>query len=461
MDGFGRALEEQRQRSRAGSAISSDIFGGGPIAELKAQGAATEFVGYDFDEAEAEVVGVIRDKRLADSAQAGDEAALVLDRTPFYGEAGGEVGDTGVISGPGFEFTVADTRREEGIVVHVGSVSAGRVEAGATVVARPDVARRADIRRNHTATHLLHWALRQVLGQHAEQAGSLVASDRLRFDFTHMEALADEQLQRIEDLVNDKILRCDPVIAELTSQEDAKARGATALFGEKYGDEVRMLSIGDYSRELCGGLHCRATGEIGLLRILGESSVAAGVRRIEALTGKHAYAHLRERDLTLRAACGQIKTQPRQFIEAVSRLQDQVRSLEKELKQARRRGQGPSAADLLGRAKRVGDTTIVSANLGDASPDDLRAAIEQIRQSCPSAAAVLGGVNDGKPMAIVGLTRDLVQKGLKAGEIVRSIGVVMGGGGGGRPDLAQAGGKDPARLDDALRAGVEAIERSL
>ena len=460
MEGFQSALEEQRERSRAGSTIAADIFGGGPLADLKARHGETRFLGYEQSETEAVVLALLKGDELVDRAEEGDEAGVVLDRTTFYGESGGEVGDLGELTSGEAGFEVTDTLRVEGMFVHVGQVTRGGLRTGAAVLCRPDGARQGDIRRNHTATHLLHKALRSVLGEHAEQSGSLVGPDRLRFDFTHLDAPSPEELRRVEDIVNETILRNMAVGFETTSIEQAQARGAMALFGEKYGEEVRVVSVGDFSHELCGGLHCSATGDIGLFTIVSEGSVAAGVRRIEAVTGHSALRRVREREEAVRSLSRLLKVPEEKVVEAVEQTQEQTRSLRKELRAAQQRD-AVSAADLADGGRRIGGTLLVAANLGETPPDQARALVDGLRQREASVAAALAGVAKGKPYVLVGLTRDLNERGLKAGDVVRVAGQAMGGGGGGRPDMAQAGGKDPAKLDDALAAAVKALEEGL
>ena len=460
MEGFHKSMEEQRKRSRAGSDIAADIFGGGPLADLKARLGETEFLGCEAAQTDAEVVGIIRSEVAIETAEQGAEVAVVLDKTTFYGEAGGEVGDTGIIAGPDAEFQVSDTQRGEGMIIHLGKITRGALAVGATVTAIPDAGRQDAIRRNHTATHLLHKALRTILGEHVEQAGSLVAPDHLRFDFSHMEALTPAQLECVEEQVNRKALENLPLDTAVTSLEDARSKGAMALFGEKYGEQVRMVSISDWSRELCGGLHCQATGQIGLFKILSEGSVAAGVRRIEAVTGLAALAHVRGHEQTVQALSKALKAPPDRLPEMVAQLRDQVKALRKEVEESRKRG-GVSAGDLLSQGREVGETAIVAANLGDVDADELRATLDRLRRKTDSLAAVLGAVSDGKPFVVIGLTRDLVRKGLSAGNFVAMAGQAMGGGGGGRPDLAQAGGKDAAQLDEAIQVAAKAIEASL
>jgi len=459
-EGFEKELARQRERSRRGTSLAADIFGGGPIKRLKELGAATTFTGYERDEERARIIGLITGDELVEQIAEGAEAMVVLDRTAFYAEAGGEVGDTGLIEKPDARFDVTDTRRAEGLFLHVGRLVTGSLRVGDAVIARPDVERRAAIRRNHTATHLMHMALREVLGRHAQQAGSYVGPDRLRFDFTHPRAMSREELRLVEEMVNRRILSNDPVSWRETSLEEARAEGAMALFGEKYGDVVRLLDIGGYSKELCGGLHCRATGEIGLFKVLSESAVAAGVRRIEAVTGMEALRYVHEKEDALRALAEKLGAPEPQLADRAEFLQRQIRDLRKELQRART-SRAPSVEEYLRRAKVVGEARIVTARLDDATVEEMRALADRIRQSGKPVGVILGSARDGKVTLIVAFTRELVAKGCNAGDIARAAARLCGGGGGGRPDMAQAGGKLPEKLDDALRAAVQLAEKIL
>jgi len=461
-EGFEREMERQRQLSRSGTRISADIFGSGPVARLKERGCATRFEGYERDETQGTVLGIVCADDLREEAAEGDACTIVLDRTTFYAEAGGEVGDTGLLEGEGGRFQVEDTQRSDDLILHVGRVARGRIRQGDLLTARPDVERRAAIRRNHTATHLLHFALREVLGPHAEQAGSLVAPDRLRFDFTHTEAMTDEELRLVEDRVNQLILQNSPVTWRILPLEQARAEGAVALFGEKYGEEVRLLDIGGYSKELCAGLHCSATGEIGLFKILGESSVAAGIRRIEAVTGMEALRRFQSLEEAQRKVCAELGV-PADADRALERIRQQaelVRDLRRQLHKARQAA-GPGAAEYMKQAREVGGTKIATVRLPEASAEDLRALADRLRRMAPSVAAVLGSADQGRALLVVALTRDLVERGLHAGRIAGQAAKVVGGGGGGRPDMAQAGGRNPDALEQALRKAADDIAQAL
>jgi alanyl-tRNA synthetase len=457
---FESEMGRQRERARKGTKISADIFGGGPIATLKERGAATVFEGYEKDESEGKVLGIVVGQDFRDDVGEGREAILVLDRTSYYGESGGEVGDAGLLLNSGARFEVADSQRAEGMVLHVGKVIAGRIRIGDVLTTRPDIARRASIRRNHTATHLMHHALREVLGRHAEQAGSLVAPERLRFDFHHTQAVTEQELRLVEEKVNEKILENSPVGSRILPIAQAKAEGAMALFGEKYGDEVRLLDIGGYSKELCGGLHCHATGDIGLFRIVSESSVAAGIRRIEAATGLEALQLVRAKEDLLDRLSEALGAPEARLVERAEQLSQQIRELRKELQKAKQ-SSGKSAADYLKEAKEIGGVKLVAAKVEGATADDLRALVDQLRRQAPSLAVALGAVSEERVNLIVALSKDLIARGLHAGKIAGEAAKLVGGGGGGKPDMAQAGGKDPAGLDKAIETAARLIEEKL
>ena len=459
-ESFDTEMQRQRAQSRRSTALEEDIFAGGPVAELKSRGAATEFAGYEQDTTAAGVVGLISGEQLVNQLAEGADGVVVLDRTAFYGESGGEVGDTGVVRGEDSIFDVSDTQRSEGLFLHVGKVSKGTVRVGDAVTAAPDLARRAAVRRSHTATHLLHHALREVLGPHAEQSGSSVEPDRLRFDFTHMQAVTPRELRLVEELVNRRILENVPVSWRFVGLDEARAQGAMALFGEKYGEVVRLLDIGGYSRELCGGLHCSATGDIGLCKITSESSVAAGIRRLEAVTGMEALSLVHDQEDLLRSVCAALGAPEAQLAERASQLSRQLKELRKDVQRARR-SQGPGAEDYLGNAREVAGAKIVAARDDAASPDDLRDLSDRLRRSGGPVAVALGSAQGGRVVLVVAFTKDLVARGCHAGKIAGAAARLCGGGGGGRPDMAQAGGKNPAGLDDALAKASELIAATL
>jgi len=464
VQGFLREMAAHQKLSKETAAFDRNVFVQGPIGELQAGVAATEFTGYRTLESEGSVVGIMGGDELLESAEAGREVTLVLDRTPAYGESGGQTGDAGTITLLGERegrFAFEDARREKGFVLHVGKVLEGSFGVGDRVACSVDKDRRQATARNHSATHLLHHALRRVLGEHATQSGSAVSAERLRFDFANPTELSLEQLREVEDIVNEKILADEPLLSTHMGLSEAREIGATALFGEKYGDVVRVVSIGDFSRELCGGTHCERTGEIGLFRILSESSVAGGVRRIEAVTGLNALGRLRDKEALLRRLCEVLGTQEDNLIRRSEELLGEMRALQKQLQKARQQAVRQMASgSLLDRAELVADTRIVLARL-DGGPDELRSAADVLRKRNRNVACVLASDQDGKVALVVGLSDDLVQRGLSAVDLVRCAAAEVGGGGGGRADLAQAGGRDAGKLDEAFEAARRFLAEEL
>ena len=459
-EGFEAAMTARQAGS--GAMAAGQVFDTSALAQVKGMAEATDFVGYREAEAEARVLALVVDEQLVDEATEGAEVTVVLDRTPFYGESGGQVGDVGLLETDEARVEIGHTARADDYFHHHGKVARGTLRRGDTVRAAIDTERRDAVRRNHTATHLLHWALRKVLGEHVEQAGSLVAPERLRFDFTHFAPLTPPELERVEELVNERILANAPVAVAHTTLAEAKAQGAMALFGEKYGDRVRMVSVGDFSTELCGGTHCERTGDIGLFKITSETGIAAGVRRIEAATGRAAYRRAVDLEAKLGRVAEVLKAPRERLVERAQELIDEARQLARELEKAKRAsfaagaGEGPFEE-----RARVGDTVVIAGSLPDARPDDLRLACDQLRKQHASAAILLGTAGGRGANLICVLTRDLVDRGLHAGEVVKAAARHIGGGGGGRPDMAQAGGKRPDGLPAALDAGVEALKSAL
>jgi alanyl-tRNA synthetase len=463
--GFEEELKRHAARSR-GTAEAADVFGAGPLDTLKKEyRAGSEFVGYTTTHDEARVIGILEQNRLAESAEAdgGTSVALILDRTPFYGESGGQVGDTGTIRGDRFTFRVLDTKKDNEFVLHVGQVAEGRVTVQEKVDAKVDADRREAIRRAHTATHLLHHALRTILGQHAQQAGSKVEPDRLRFDFGNPEAVGRDRLRAIEDAVNERILLAAPVSWSLMPIEEARAQGAMALFGEKYPEVVRVVQMGDFSRELCGGTHLESVGQVGLFKIVGEESVAAGIRRITAMSGKAALEYVRQEEEILAELAGTLRVPPGQVGQRVAALLEEVKSLKKQASQRpREAGAGISADDLLADAREIAGAAVVVRAVGGIAPDDMRQLVDVLRRKRPERLAVLlASTAEGKVQLVAGLSRDLIDAGLHAGNWLKDVAPVVGGGGGGRPDLAQAGGKVPDQVPAALEKAVEFVRARL
>ncbi|OHX19821.1 alanine--tRNA ligase [Chromobacterium sphagni] len=452
LEGFERAMEAQRERGRAGSNFKM-------TGKIAYSGADTAFHGYDKNSVEAKVLALFKGMEAVDSLQAGEEGIVVLDNTAFYAEGGGQVGDVGEISataGIDALFDVVDTQKIQSAAFgHKGRLARGALKVGDAVTATIDLHARAASARNHSATHLLHAALRHVLGGHVVQKGSLVNPERTRFDFAHGEAVSAAQIAELERVVNRVICHNVEVKAELMSMEDAQKSGAMMLFGEKYGDEVRVLSMGDFSAELCGGTHVKRSGDIGLFKIVAESGVAAGVRRIEAVTGEAAVAHVQAQDALLKEAAGALKAQTSDEVVAkIGSLQDSVKALEKEL--AKLKGQlAASAGDSLAdNAAVVNGVKVLAAELEGADNSALRETLDKLKDKLGSAAIVLAAKADGKVTLVAGVTADLTSK-VKAGELVNFVAQQVGGKGGGRPDMAQAGGTQPENLAAALK-GVEA-----
>ncbi|MFS2150592.1 alanine--tRNA ligase [Rhizobium sp. Rhizsp42] len=468
--GFTDAMERQKAEARSHWAGSGDKATETIWFELRDKHGATEFLGYDTETAEGVVQAIVKDGSAVGEAAKGDKVQIVVNQTPFYGESGGQMGDAGVISSDNAKIEITDTqKRGEGLFVHTGTVVEGTVKAGDAVALTVDHARRSHIRANHSATHLLHEALREVLGTHVAQKGSLVTPDRLRFDVSHPKPMTAEELKVVEDMANEIILQNSPVTTRLMSVDDARAEGAMALFGEKYGDEVRVVSMGQglhgaktgkpYSIELCGGTHVSATGDIGLVRILGDSAVSSGVRRLEAVTGEAARAYLAEQDERVKALATSLKVQPADVLTRVEALMDERRKLEKELADAKRKlamggGQGASEESV----RDIGGVKFLGKAISGVDPKDLKGLADDGKASLGSGVVTLIGVSDdGKASAVVAVTADLVGR-FSAVDLVRVASAALGGkGGGGRPDMAQAGGPDGSKADEALEAVAAAL----
>ena len=452
IEGFEREMEAQRARARAASSFKM-------AGNVEYDGAETAFGGYDKSSMDAKILALYRGSEQVETLQAGDEGIVVLDKTPFYAEGGGQVGDRGEIAaggGVGALFDVVDTQKIQAAVFgHKGRLARGTLKVGDSVAATIDLHQRQATARNHSATHLLHAALRHVLGAHVMQKGSLVNHERTRFDFAHGEAVTPAQLAEIERVVNHVVAANYPVSATLMPYDDAIRTGAMALFGEKYGDEVRVLKMGDFSTELCGGTHVSRTGDIGPFKIVAESGVAAGVRRIEALTGAGALQHIQAQDAMLRDLAHRLKAQQGEEIVArVAALQEQTRGLEKELAQLKQKLAATAGEALVEQALDIKGVRVLAAELPGADSTALRETLDKLKDKLKTAAIVLAAVHDGKVALVAGVTADLTGK-LKAGELVNSVAQQVGGKGGGRPDMAQAGGTEPAHLATAL-AGVAA-----
>ncbi len=450
--GFDAAMEAQRGRARAASKFGADQRG-----SIKLSG-KTDFLGYDRLADTGVVASLIFDGAVVDALRPGQEGQVVLDHTPFYAESGGQVGDAGVLAGASARFIVRDTQKIGASFAHIGVLESGELRVGDTVEATVDGERRTAIALNHSATHLLHAALRKVLGTHVEQKGSLVAADRLRFDFSHTQAVSAEELRRIEELVNAEIRNNAPAETRVMALEEAVAAGAMSLFGEKYENDVRVLSIGSFSMELCGGTHVERTGDIGLFKIVSESGVAAGVRRVEALTGKTAYEWVVHTDQVLRDVAAMLRGSREDVDEKVRELVERSRKLEKEVQQLKSKLATGQGGDLTSQAKDVGGIKVLAAQIEGADAKSLRDAVDKLKGKLGSSVIVLGTVQEGKVVLVAGVSADLLTR-MKAGEIAGAVAAQVGGKGGGRADFAQAGGTQPENLGTAL-AGVETLIRN-
>ena len=465
--GFQEEMAEHSKRSR-GTNEAAAVFTAGPLDTLKkSYHRGSEFLGYTTTRSESKVVGIVAQNQLTDLATAGAPdapmVALVLDQTPFYGESGGQVGDTGVIRGEKFIFEVSDTKKDNDFTLHVGRVIEGEVALNASVVAEVNSERRLAIRRAHSATHILHHALHTHLGKHAQQAGSKVEADRLRFDFSNPEPTGRERLAAIEEMVNQKVLRGESISWTTMPIAEAKSLGAMALFGEKYPDVVRVVQMGDFSRELCGGTHLDNVGQVGLFKVVAEEPVSSGTRRITALTGMAALEYIRQEQQTLANVAAALKVPPSQAAERVAVLLEENKVLKKQASQ-RKAEAGPKVApdDLLAAATSIGAAKVVAAAMEAATPDELRQLIDVLRRKMPTGLAVLlASTVDGKVNLAAGLTPDLVANGLHAGQWLKEVAPVVGGGGGGRPDLAQAGGKVSGKIPDALERAVSFLREKM
>jgi alanyl-tRNA synthetase len=469
-DGFSAAMERQKAEARANWSGSGDAATERVWFSVRDKVGATEFLGYDTEKAEGVVTALVRDGQIIDKAAQGETVSIIVNQTPFYAESGGQQGDAGFIYGDGFVIEVTDTvKKADGVFVHQAMIREGKLATGDAVELVVAHDRRSRMRSNHSATHLLHEALRETLGDHVAQKGSLVAPERLRFDFSHPKPISEEELRKVENIANEIILQNSPVVTRLMAVDDAIEAGAMALFGEKYGDEVRVVSMGTatqgdkagktYSLELCGGTHVRQTGDIGLVRIVSEGAVAAGVRRMEALTGEAARLYLEEQDERVKAIASALKTTPSEALDRVNSLLDERRKLEKELTEARKKlalSGGSSKAD--NETKTINGVQFMGRSVTGVAPKDLKPLADEGKKALGSGIVAFIGVSeDGKASAVVAVTEDLTSR-FSAVDLVRVASSALGGqGGGGRPDMAQAGGPDGSKADEALEALAKAI----
>lgn len=453
--GFEQAMQRQREMARASGKFKT------AAADLKYEGVETQFEGYEQLTTTGTVTALYIDGSAVDQINEGQEAIVVLDATPFYAESGGQVGDTGTLQSATSAFTVEDTQKIlPQVFGHHGVLTQGSLKVGDQVQAQVDAAHRQHTIRNHSATHLMHKALKMVLGDHVQQRGSLVDADKTRFDFAHDSAVSAEQIAQVEAIVNQEVLANQPVAAQLMSFDDAVSGGAMALFGEKYGDEVRVLDIG-FSRELCGGTHVARTGDIGLFKIVSEGGVAAGVRRIEAITGENALAWVQKREATLQSAAASLRTQPEKLSERLTQLQSQLRELERERDQLKDKLAASAGQDLAGQAiELAGGVKLLVADLPAADPKTLRTTVDQLKDKLKSAVVLLATAKDDKISLVAGVTADINAK-VKAGELISMVAAQVGGKGGGRPDMAMGGGSDAAALPAALSSVQAWVESQL
>jgi alanyl-tRNA synthetase len=453
--GFEREMDAQRERARSASAFGMDYN------SLVKVDTATDFLGYTTTEVQAKVIALYKDGQAVEQLGEGEQGVVILDRTPFYAESGGQVGDSGFLQAGAVRFDVRDTTKTGGAFLHHGVVASGALSVGAEVEAKVDADVQHATSLNHSATHLLHEALRQVLGDHVQQKGSLVDSQRLRFDFSHFEAVKPEQIKALEDIVNREVRRNTEVLTEVTDIETAKRKGAMALFGEKYGDTVRVLSMGgDFSVELCGGIHAKRTGDISLFKIISEGGVASGVRRIEAVTGAAALAYLNAAEEQVKEAAQLVKGNRDNLIDKLSAVLERNRQLEKQLEQLQAKAASAAGDDLSNAAVEVKGAKVLAARLDGQDGKALLALVDQLKNKLGHAVILLGSEHEGKVVLVAGVTKDLSSQ-LKAGDLMKQAAAAVGGKGGGRPDMAQGGGVDVAALDQALALAVPFAEQGL
>ncbi|MFB5662165.1 alanine--tRNA ligase [Alteribacillus sp. HJP-4] len=455
---FEEEMQAQRARARAARKESGSMQT--QDAVLSDVSASSTFIGYDHLQTDAKIEIIVHEKQLVDTVSTGATAQLILDKTPFYAESGGQVADKGRLTGPDLEAKVVDVQKApNGQHLHTVEINSGTLRKGQSVVAEVIESERQSTIKNHTATHLLHQALKDVLGSHVNQAGSLVSEGRLRFDFSHFGQVNEDELEKIEQIVNENIWKAVPVVIEQKKLEDAKEMGAMALFGEKYGDDVRVVQVGDYSIELCGGCHVKNSAEIGLFKIVSENGIGAGVRRIEAVTGKNAYMFMNDKLELLKAAGEKVKAKSIQEIpKRVDGLLKQIKDLQRENDSLSAKIGNMEAGSLLDNIQEINGVKLITHKLSAMDMDGLRSTVDELKQRLESGIVVVGAVQNEKVNIVAGVTKDLTSKGYKAGEIVKKTASICGGGGGGRPDMAQAGGKNPEKLDEALAAVPGIIE---
>ncbi|MDQ0148109.1 alanine--tRNA ligase [Eubacterium multiforme] len=458
-EAFNKEMQEQRERAR--SARGEFTYMGSEESPINSIGNEIncEFVGYDNDEIVGKILFLATDEEAVSELKEGQKGYIVTDKTPFYAEMGGQVGDKGIIKGHSFEAYVYDTKNNvSGKTIHYVKVNSGIVKLNEEADLKIDVKRRNNIRKNHTATHMLHEALKEVLGEHVNQAGSYVDDERLRFDFTHFQGLTKEEIQKVEDLVNENVMETYKVDTNLMTLEEAKAKGAMALFDDKYGNKVRVVEVGDYSMELCGGTHVLNSGEIGLFKIVNESGVAAGVRRIEALTGFAAIKYVEQKQNMLMEACAALKCNEKDIINKISIQNSEIKEKEKEISELKAKLTSGAEDDILNTAKDINGVKVISYALEDVDGNALRDLGDKIRNKDKKSVVVLISNVNGKVNLVAMATKDAVASGIHCGKIIKEVAQVVGGGGGGRPDMAQAGGKLPEKINEAIEKSYSIIE---
>ncbi|MDM5315765.1 alanine--tRNA ligase [Fictibacillus sp. b24] len=457
LEGFENEMKAQRERARAArQEVDSMQVQGGVLSDITVK---SEFSGYDHLSGEAKILEVLQNGERVAMVAAGEEAQVILDVTPFYAESGGQIADQGTITGKELELKVKDVQKApNGQNLHTVVVNKGVLENNIEVTVQVDPETRAKIVKNHTATHLLHQALKDVLGTHVNQAGSLVQEGRLRFDFTHFGSISPEELEKIEEIVNEKVWANIPVDKMVKNINEAKAMGAMALFGEKYGETVRVVKVGDYSLELCGGCHVNNTAEIGLFKIVSESGIGAGTRRIEAVTGENAYRLMNGQVQLLKDTASKLKTNLKDVPQRIDALNEQIRELQKEKESLAAKIGNMEAGSLVDEVQTINGVSVIAKKVNGMDMNGLRTIVDDLKNKLQSGVVILGAENAGKVNIVAGVTKDLVSKGYHAGNLVKEVAVRCGGGGGGRPDMAQAGGKDPEKLQEGIDSAVEMIK---
>ncbi|MBQ5777772.1 MAG: alanine--tRNA ligase, partial [Oscillospiraceae bacterium] len=450
-EGYNKLLLEQKQRSREGRKVGDEAAWSEDIYQTLGKDITTEFIGYDNKECDATVSVIVKDGAVADALADGEDGVIILDKTVIYGESGGQMGDHGVIAGEGFKAIVTDAKKlGDGKILHHVTVEEGTIEKGDSVKVTYEEAKRMATARNHSTTHLLQKALREVLGSHIEQAGSYVDENRLRFDFSHFEAVTKEELQEVENKVNAAILAAYPIDIKNMSIDEAKATGAMALFGEKYGDTVRVVNMGGYSIELCGGCHLTNTAQAGLCKILSESGVAAGVRRIEAVTGEGVLRYIEEKNSIIANTAAALKSTETELVHRAEAVVAENKELSRKLEAVSAQIANAKANDALSNIKKVGDISLLAVQLDGMSVDDMRKMGDSVKEKTPMSVCVFASNTDGKISFIAMASQDAVKAGVHCGKIIKEITAIAGGSGGGKPDSAQGGGKDAGKIAEAL-----------